>query len=112
MDFEDLTIKEVKEIQRMFGRPTLEDTAHPYEIGKNYLIQTVTMFISGTLIYVGPQELKMKSAAWIADTGRFADALKDSQNFTEVEPFEEDVIIGRGSIVDATIIKELITVQK
>jgi hypothetical protein len=43
----------------------------------------------------------LEDAAWIADTGRFSDALK-SAKFNEVEPFPNGrVIIGRGSIIDA-----------
>lgn len=112
MDIKDLTIGQVEQIQSMFSKQKLEDTEHPFEIGKNYLIRTVTMIITGKLIYVGPKELKMESAAWIADTGRFSDALKDAQKFSEVEPFEDYAIIGRGAIVDATPIKDIITVQK
>ncbi len=113
MDIKDLTIREVEEIRAMFlNELVLNKESHPFEIGKNYLIRTVTMILTGKLEYVGPQELKMSSTAWIADTGRFADSLKDSQNFSEVEPYENDVIIGRGSIIDATTIKDTITVQK
>jgi hypothetical protein len=43
----------------------------------------------------------LEDAAWIADTGRFADALK-SGKFNEVEPFPDgQVIVGRGAIIDA-----------
>jgi hypothetical protein len=43
----------------------------------------------------------LKDAAWISDTGRFSDALKNAE-FSEVEPFPDgQVIVGRGAIVDA-----------
>jgi hypothetical protein len=79
----------------------------PWEIGANYLIRTVTMFQTGRLVAVGPQELVLEDAAWIADTGRFSDALQTGK-FTEVEPFPDgQVIVGRMAIVDAVKIKKL-----
>ena len=74
----------------------------PYEIGQNYFIRTVTNYFTGTLLWVGNQELLLDNVSWIADTGRFSNALKEGK-LNEVEPFPEGhVIIGRGSIIDAT----------
>lgn len=120
MNIDDLTVRQIKEIKEMFCSSTQTlhaevsaKTNHPYEIGKNYLIRTVTMTQSGRLVFVGEHELVLEDAAWIADTGsRFADSLKDCNKFSEVEPFDKPVIIGRGAIVDATEINDLITVQK
>ena len=79
------------------------NVAYPYEIGKNYFIKTVTHYFTGTLLYVGTHELLLENVSWIADTGRFSNALKEGR-FDEVEPYPEGhVIIGRGSIVDASI---------
>lgn len=83
---------------------------HMFVIGKNYFIRTVTMIITGRLEKVGHSELLLSSAAWIADTGRLFDNLKSCE-FNEIEPFPNDVIIGRGSIVDATRIDSLPTEQ-
>jgi len=74
----------------------------PWVIGKHYLIRTVTMTLVGKLTFVGPQELVLADAAWIADTGRFHDCLKDPEAINEAEPFVNDAIVGRGAIVDAT----------
>lgn len=53
---------------------------------------------------VFPQEIVLEDAAWIADTGRFSDALT-SMSFQEVEPFPDGkVIVGRGSVVDAVTV--------
>jgi hypothetical protein len=84
-----------------------------WEVGKNYLIRTVTMINTGKLVAVTDQELVLEDAAWIADTGRFADALKDTKKFSEVEPFPDGkVIVGRGAIVDAVKITFLPREQK
>lgn len=74
---------------------------HPYSVGKNYFLRTVTHHLTGTLVWVGRQELVLVDAAWIADDGRFADAFKTGQ-FKEVEPYpsDEEVIVGRGSLID------------
>jgi hypothetical protein len=79
-----------------------------WEIGKNYLIRTVTMIDTGRLVAVTPQELVLEDAAWIADTGRFAQAISTG-SFNEIEPFPDGcrVIIGRAAIIDAVQITTL-----
>ena len=84
----------------------------PWEIGKIYLIRTVSMIDTGRLVAVTDQELVLEDAAWIADTGRFMQALATA-NFAEVEPFPSGkVIIGRGSIIDAVVISSAPRTQK
>lgn len=74
---------------------------HPYQVGKPYFIRTVTMYYTGRLMEVTPQELVLESAAWIADTGRFEAALRTG-DFSEVEPYPVGrLIIGRGALIDA-----------
>lgn len=102
MKIEDLTIGQAKELASIFQSGT--SPHHPYKIGEIYLIRTVTMTLCGKLKWVGDKELVLEFASWIADTGRFSDALKNVTVLDEVEPFPEgDVIIGRGAIVDAVI---------
>jgi len=77
-----------------------------YKIGKNYLIRTVTHIQVGRIVAVFEKELVIDKACWIADTGRFADALRDGiekQISSEIEPFPEKsrVIVNRESIIDA-----------
>jgi len=71
------------------------------EIGKSYLVRCVTHYYTGKLLALTPTELVLGDAAWIADTGRFATALKTGV-LNEVEPFPGNVIVNRGSMVDAT----------
>jgi hypothetical protein len=55
------------------------------------------------LVAVTNQELVLEDASWIADDGRFSDAMNKG-TLSEIEPFHPgEVIIGRGSIVDASI---------
>jgi hypothetical protein len=102
MNLDNLTIKEVKELTSLLNHTSVAK-ANPFQIGKAYLIRTVTMTLVGRLKAVYDQELVLSEASWIADTGRFSDTLKKGEsNLNEVEPFYADVIVGRGSIVDAT----------
>lgn len=76
-------------------------SAPGWRIGSAYLIRTVTMIHTGRLVAVTEHELVLENAAWIPDTGRFSDALRDG-SFVEVEPFPDGhVIIGRGALIDA-----------
>lgn len=109
MDINQMTIGEARQIASMFGATV---TNGPWEVGKNYLIRTVTMIDTGRLVEVTPQELVLEDAAWIADTGRFAQAIEKA-DFGEVEPFPTGrVIIGRGSIIDAVQIQKTPRSQK
>lgn len=72
-----------------------------FEVGEAYLIRTVTMYYTGRVKSITDYDIVLSDAAWIADTGRFHDALTSGE-LSEVEPFVDDVIVSRGSIVDAT----------
>jgi hypothetical protein len=99
---DELTIKEARELASMFGGKSQE--GHPYQIGKAYFIRTVTHHYTGRLDAVFDQELLLSDAAWIADDGRFAQAVAEGR-FNEIEPFPDNanVVIGRASIIDAVV---------
>lgn len=110
MKLDELTIGEAKKLANLFCSGKAEDS--PFEVGAVYLIRTVTMIDTGRVVRVTPTEIVLEEAAWIADTGRFSDALK-KLSFSEVEPFPDgEVIIGRGAIIDACRIKETQRSQK
>ena len=112
MDINDLTLGQIKQLTSLFPQaaPATDDSA--WEMGKHYLIRTVTMIDAGKLIGVTEHELILEDASWIADTGRFSDAVAKAE-FGEVEPFPDGrVIIGRGAVVDAVQIKKTPRSQK
>ena len=113
MNIEDLTIGQARQLAALFGQPAQPtQPQHPYDIGANYFIRTATYHHTGKLVEVGDKELVLEQACWIAESGRFADALS-SCNFSEVEPFPAGrVIIGRGAIIDAVKINTIPTSQK
>jgi hypothetical protein len=78
-----------------------DPAAGPWRVGECYIIRTVTYHLVGRLTWVGPVELVLEDAAWVADSGRWAEALRTGK-LSEVEPFPAEVIVGRGSITDAT----------
>jgi hypothetical protein len=83
-----------------------------WQIGAIYFVRTVTMADVGRLIQVTEHELVLEDAAWVADTGRFSEALRKDE-FAEVEPFPDGhVIVNRASIIDACIVKKLQRVTK
>lgn len=84
-----------------------------FEIGKPYFIRTATHAQTGRVVSVTEHEIVLEDAAWIADTGRFANAIA-SAGFDEVEPFPPGsrVIVGRPALIDAVQIKSLPMAQK
>jgi len=91
----------MKAATRKTAKTLKTKTAPGWKIGSAYLIRTVTMIQTGRLVAVTEHELILEDAAWIADTGRFSDALRGG-GFLEVEPFPDgEVIVGRGAVIDA-----------
>lgn len=112
-NIDQLTIAEAREIASLFEQHVTAKSEHPYTIGANYFIRTVTHHHTGKLVQVTERELVLENAAWIADDGRFTNALAKSV-FSEVEMFPDGsrVIVGRGSIIDAVQITKIPTSQK
>lgn len=108
MDIDNLTVKEIKHIQSLLKAPSEgshPEGSHPYQVGKNYFVRTVTHHMTGKLLKVTAKELVLEDAAWIADDGRFNECLKNG-TLNEVEPFPDgEVIVGRGSVIDAVLWK-------
>lgn len=70
-----------------------------FEIGKAYFFRTVTFYLTGRITGRDGQFLLLEDAAWVADSGRFMQAIKDGK-LNEVEPVG-DAIINLDSITDA-----------
>ena len=99
IDINDLTIGQLKELSLFSDNK--RSSPNPFKIGKAYFIRTVTMNHIGVLKEIYDNELVLAEVSWIADSGRFHNALKDG-DLNDVEPFLDEVIIGRNSIVDMT----------
>jgi hypothetical protein len=75
---------------------------HPFQIGKSYIVRTVSFANVGKLKDIKGNWLIMSAASWIADTGSWADCLQKANSFKQVEPFKDDVYINIDAIIDAT----------
>lgn len=84
---------------------------HPFTVGAAYVFRTVTMYVTGRIEAVYEHEIALTEAAWIPDTGRFNEFLRNPLACRECEPFPNNatVGIGRGSIVDFCSIERLPT---
>lgn len=71
----------------------------PFEVGKSYFIRTVTYHLVGKVSSVIGTFLILHDAAWVADSGRFTQAIKNGA-LNEVEPVG-DAIVNLGAITDA-----------
>ena len=99
-----MTMKKTQERKHNRDSATTEKQG-VWHLGKDYCVRTVTMIQVGKLIEVTDHELVLKDAAWIADTGRWADFLSYGKA-NEVEPFPDgNIIVGRHAIIDACIWK-------
>ena len=80
-------------------------------IGRNVFIRSVTFHYIGKVEKIVGEFVELSNAAWIADSGRFSDALK-KEDFSEVEPYPNPVWINVSSIVDFTELNVLKCSQK
>lgn len=68
---------------------------------KAVFIRTVTHHYTGRLVGNDEHWLELDDAAWIADDGRFANALA-SGTLSEVEPYPDRCLIGVGAVLDVS----------
>jgi len=103
LSFQELKkqVEDLEKKKQSVNKVTLKDS--PLVIGENYLVRTITMIYTGRLIKVYDKELVLVKCAWIPETERWADTVKDG-TFKEVEPYPEDseVILNREAILDIT----------
>lgn len=93
----EITLQEL--VAAMKPASALPETS--FEVGCKYFIRTATIYVTGCLKAITATDLLLSDAAWVPDTGRFHDALKNSV-VNESEPYVNDVIVSRGGIIDAT----------
>lgn len=97
---QDMKISELMNFVNLLQGVKASETM--WQTGKSYFIRTVTMHLVGKLESINDKELLLSKASWIADSGRFSQALNTGE-LNEIEPFKSDVIVNRNSIIDATL---------
>ncbi len=90
------------------GDSTPKCSGYDRYVGENVFIRTVTYHYTGKVIGVDGDLIHLKDAAWIADSGRFNEALKDTGNIKEAEPYHNDVSVSIGAICDITTVDKLV----
>jgi hypothetical protein len=70
-------------------------------VGQAYIVRTITYHYTGKLKQITDKWLVFSDAAWVADSGRWADALSKG-TLNEVEPYCADLVINRDAVVDLT----------
>lgn len=105
MKLSDMTIWQARDVIADLLMFWQSKQVHPYEIGQNYIIRTVTMIYTGKLVEVGPQELVLVDAAWIPEPERHSHFVAEGL-VRECEPYPAGrrVIIGRGGLIDAVVL--------
>lgn len=84
----------------MEAKPKKTKRLGAWKIGQSYLIRGVTNYWTGRLAEVHDDVLVLTDAAWIADTGRYNEAVSKGL-LNEVEPVDGPALIGRSAIMDA-----------
>ena len=72
----------------------------PFKVGSAYLIRSATMTNIGRVVAVSGGFIVLADAAWIADTGRYYNALSDGV-LNEVEPYPDGCFVAVAGIIDA-----------
>lgn len=106
MGIDNLTLKDIKELKCFLGgnstvsHPPEVLPPHPYEVGKNYVIVTVTLYYMGKLEAVYKDELRMSSVSFLPEVERLHEFLGEGI-LKEVQPthVSGDALIGRGGII-------------
>lgn len=99
MNINELTIGQAKELASLFGAGGGTKRL-PISPGEKLFIMTITAHFTGLVTAVSEDEIELDEAAWIADDGRFADAMKTGE-FKEVEPFQTGtkVVLNRATFL-------------
>lgn len=100
MNINELTLGQIKEINSLVNSgATAPAKPCPVKIGNAYLFRTVTHIELGRVVEIIGDFVKLEEASWIADTGRYHNALRDG-TLSEVEPYPDYTIVALNSMVN------------
>lgn len=72
----------------------------PYRVGEKLFIRTVTHHFTGRVTSIVGKFLILEDAAWIADDGRFMEAINDGK-LSEIEPVNVPITLNTDSFIDS-----------
>lgn len=93
----------LSELKELIGEKSVNPMADM--VGKSVFIRTVTYHYTGKVVKIIGDFVELEKAAWIADSGRFTDALA-TEEFSEVEVYKNPIRVNTTSIVDFTEIEK------
>jgi hypothetical protein len=107
MNIEELTLKQIREIQSLCVLPQPAGNQSSYPVGKNVIVRTVTMIYTGLLQSVSDTDLVLVDCSWIPETERFMQFVADGK-VKECEPYPDGlpVYINRGALLDMCELKK------
>lgn len=77
-----------------------EENGLPWKVGDKVFLRTVTYHLTGRVKRIHGKFLILEDAAWIADDGRFMNAIQNGI-LNEIEPVTCEVIVNTDSLIDA-----------
>ncbi len=89
-----------KEVDSKRSALEYKDLPCPFKVGSCYFIRTVTYFATGRVKVIVGNFIVLEDAAWIADTGRFQEAIAKGI-LLEVEPVQVEMYVNLLSVTDA-----------
>lgn len=95
-----MTMNELTELLKVVSAFGSDDKSNSdFQVGQSYLIRTVTMMYTGRVATVSAYSIKLEDAAWIADSGRYSEALATG-SLNEVEVYPDGCNVTLQSVVD------------
>lgn len=79
-------------------------SACPFDVGKQYLLRTIGYHWLGRVKLIVGKFLILEEASWVADTGRYSEALSGKigeLQSSELEPSPRPVIVNVDHVTDA-----------
>lgn len=82
--------------------------------GALVLIRTVTMIQTGRVVACDGTWVRLADACWIADTGRWSDAVRTGLEHGqgEIEPFSGDILVSLAAVVDICTLPSIPTKRR
>lgn len=103
MNIDELTLGQIKQLKAMLGGSCAPTQSHSIKVGTKVIIRTVTMTYTGLVEAITDSDIVLSTAAWIADSRRWHDALRDGfEDSAEIEPYPDGCIVSRGAVVDVS----------
>ena len=75
-----------------------------FNVGENVFLRKITMILTGRVVATYDTYIELDNASWIADTGRYANAVRSGE-FSEVEPYPYNLVVKvpLGDLVDGFV---------